>query len=865
MPAFFQAQRIIVGPLTSSFSTTPSLLVQPFYSTGSGCDVLIKFGNFNRVSEEYNNFKEYVAPFVGGGRNTSALDFARTPLLGGIMYSLLSASNDRWEDFGSFYVHTDVQHIEETLKDLFLKTCGAWYANPGSLEMHDLARDYLQLFDFTFEDLNSLIGNHIPSIRGKHFLYFKSLSKIKRLFTNPMIVCAEKLFSCPTYVCITHGNFNQHNILVDNNRQAWLVNFQYTCQGHILRDISRLDTVIRIQLLRAEEATLDERLVLEEALCRIERFSQVTQLTGMFSTDNQALLKAYTIVASLRCLAYQLVSKNPMDDLREYYVALLYNALHTLSMPNLPIVQREHALLSASILAERLGLEIRHSFTDDVLEAHIAISNRSYESHQKLTAIILKRLGTLSSTLISSIHFDIGTLWEIVLPEMHLKLANRKAILLLRQEEIQNDSYKELQQIATDHALIIIIDIADVAHSPFQDSPRTIWFSYNVLLEIIELSQDQLPGWFERFLITRTEKNVKLTLIPYHTKGAAKLFVGREYELKRMTQLDKLGGMITGAHHSGKSSLLHQLGIQLQEKNFTVIGPLQLGSIGFQTLFERTLKKLNITASPDMTPEHWASALRDQSERLTKPVFLLDEVDELLKLDTQNGFILGRQMRSLHHEGYCYFYLAGLQKLRNAVYYEYGPFRNFTNEAIITGVTEEESRQLIQRPMNDIGFDISDEQATRIFKGTAGVPYLIQDFCIHLLCSLPHEQANNPKIEDSAIDKIEMSHTYHTTVRRYYDYAQEWDSRCIMLCAVLHKEINRQEIMQEFIKNDAPLERSRLDTLLDFLVDFGILQPLPATNLYSILPGYLSQAYMARDPVNLLHSLFKERDRKGEM
>src|SRR5262249_17956029 len=156
-------------------------------------------------------------------------------------------------------------------------------------------------------------------------------------------------------------------------------------------------------------------------------------------------------------------------------------------------------------------------------------------NYEKMTGIILRLLRALSSTIISSIHFDIGTLWEIVLPEMHLKLTNRKALLLLRQEEIQNDRYKELQRIATDHALIIIIDIADVAHSPFQDSPRTIWLSSSALLETIELSQDQLSGWFERFIITRAEENIKLTLIPYHTKGDAKLFVGRESQLQCMT------------------------------------------------------------------------------------------------------------------------------------------------------------------------------------------------------------------------------------------------------------------------------------------------------------------------------------------
>ena len=54
--------------------------------------------------------------------------------------------------------------------------------------------------------------------------------------------------------------------------------------GHILRDFAELDTVIRYQLLKEEEATLEERLALEEALTLPERFSEVSELPGRLQT-----------------------------------------------------------------------------------------------------------------------------------------------------------------------------------------------------------------------------------------------------------------------------------------------------------------------------------------------------------------------------------------------------------------------------------------------------------------------------------------------------------------------------------------------------------------------------------------------------
>ncbi len=57
----------------------------------------------------------------------------------------------------------------------------------------------------------------------------------------------------------------------------------------------------------------------------------------------------------LRTLAHKLVAQNPGDDISEYYIALFYNAVNTLRFYGLSSAQREHALLSASLLADQLG------------------------------------------------------------------------------------------------------------------------------------------------------------------------------------------------------------------------------------------------------------------------------------------------------------------------------------------------------------------------------------------------------------------------------------------------------------------------------------------------------------------------------
>ena len=354
---FHQANSVIVKPLTAGFSGMGVLHVKPFYRIrGRGQEVVVKFGDLHKIEEEHNNFKEYVQPLIGGARNSTVVDVHYTPRLGGIIYSLLGASNDELVDFGTFYHNADLPRIKNTLDGFLRDTCGSWYDSPGYLRPLDLPADYKRLFHYSSTRLERIVARQLKSVQGKQRLSFDALNS-NRTFTNPLL--ATKTFSSvhSTYVSITHGDCNPYNLLVDKAGRIWLIDFQQTGESHILRDIAMLDSVVRLQLLTSEEATLEERLFMEEALSSAESFSQVEQLLTNFSTENQALNKAFATVVHLRTLARNLVAKNSGEGIREYYIALLYTAMSTLQFFSLPLRQREHALLCASLLTDKVGIE----------------------------------------------------------------------------------------------------------------------------------------------------------------------------------------------------------------------------------------------------------------------------------------------------------------------------------------------------------------------------------------------------------------------------------------------------------------------------------------------------------------------------
>lgn len=353
---FHDAESILVKPLMPGRSGTVVCEVRPFYpAIGGGSPLVVKLGDAQQILQEYHSFKEYVERLVRGGRCTSVHGLRRTVLLGGLIYSFLGAG-DQLENFATFYRRSEISGLTQALDQLFLTTCMDWYANANRQQLLDLTRDYQQALCFTPEKLEKAL-NQLRTIQGPdHSLYFEAVPHWQA-FKNPLHAIAGKSLVFPTYTSPTHGDFNQHNLLVDSAGSIWMIDFQGTGQGHILRDLVALDAVIRFQLLTAAEATLEERLEMEQALCRITHFSQMEQLAGMFQTSNPALAKAFALVAYVRVLAgHHMVRHNPDDDFNEYYAALLYTALNTIRFKTLEQEQREHALLSACLLVDKLGL-----------------------------------------------------------------------------------------------------------------------------------------------------------------------------------------------------------------------------------------------------------------------------------------------------------------------------------------------------------------------------------------------------------------------------------------------------------------------------------------------------------------------------
>ncbi len=354
---FADAQSVRVRPLTPGWSGAGVLQIQPFYRDGGkGRDLLVKFGAIESIATEYANFQKHVQNFISEGRSSVVLHTRRTVHLGGIIYSLLGAGGDQMKDFATFYHESTTAEIKKSLFQLITRTCENWYANRTSLQQLDLAAIYQKVFGFQPGRLEAALNRALQTLdieRRPHVILFNALPE-GRTFTNPLPI-ADQTLACFSHLSISHGDLNPHNMLVDESNRIWLIDFQSTGESHILRDIATLDAVVRFQILQTHEASLEERLAFEEILCSAESYTHLETLDQSFHSDNPALRKAFDTVVYLRTLARHTMSSSRRAEIHEYYIALMYIALNTLRFTEtLSTLQRQHALLSASLLADRL-------------------------------------------------------------------------------------------------------------------------------------------------------------------------------------------------------------------------------------------------------------------------------------------------------------------------------------------------------------------------------------------------------------------------------------------------------------------------------------------------------------------------------
>eukprot|EP01087_Luapelamoeba_hula_P018930 TRINITY_DN6185_c0_g1_i1.p1 TRINITY_DN6185_c0_g1~~TRINITY_DN6185_c0_g1_i1.p1 ORF type:complete len:939 (-),score=88.84 TRINITY_DN6185_c0_g1_i1:55-2847(-) len=324
---------------------------------------ILKLGPRKLIARERVNFER--VQDIMGNHAPSILGFADFKERSGIKFAY-AAMTQRGEvaTFRSLYNSgAPLKRIDRVLVDLFEEVLGPMYAG------HQFERlCLLDYYDFNGKgwswavggtDTPSKVKERVADIMG---VADGSIENILfpggQVYRNVATFLEHDLPTIPrrateqNLVAFQHGDLNGGNILIDDNRNVWVIDFADTGRGHILKDIAKLEAEVTWAWTHIEnDQELAEALLITQVLTNIKDLSEPLpeHIEGLVSTH---IIRAYETVRILRQLAGTIV-KTYRNPLQMSIVQLRY-ALHTLCYPHIPRYQKMWALASACGYAQHL-------------------------------------------------------------------------------------------------------------------------------------------------------------------------------------------------------------------------------------------------------------------------------------------------------------------------------------------------------------------------------------------------------------------------------------------------------------------------------------------------------------------------------
>lgn len=347
---FASADSLFITQIQAGQSGAGIAEVEAVYNTQAAEPVILKFGKKETIQREHENYKTHIEKFVGAHSSTQ-LDYAPGRVMGAIRYSLVGTEVGALGSFASYYVRQEIEAICNAFDNLFNVTCGRWYNNK---EQPRVRRNLVKLYEEGLHIVHPVTGENrwgeLWEIAGRTGVDLAQerlrFPGIAGDFANPKRWLEQKNYQIyrPVWRAVTHGDLNEHNILVTEDGRTWLIDFYRTGVGHILRDVVELETAVKFNLTPI--ADLEVYRQFEEYLLAQKQINRPPT-----PDPGYPYARALAAIGHLRNIADNFTGTD--KDMVEYNIALL---LQTLNLLRLNFMRPHHLkiLLSASMLCEWL-------------------------------------------------------------------------------------------------------------------------------------------------------------------------------------------------------------------------------------------------------------------------------------------------------------------------------------------------------------------------------------------------------------------------------------------------------------------------------------------------------------------------------
>jgi hypothetical protein len=357
-------------------------------------------------------------------------------------------------------------------------------------------------------------------------------------------------------------------------------------------------------------------------------------------------------------------------------------------------------------------------------------------------------------------------------------------------------------------------------------------------------------------------------LSPYETDSVVfgEKFFGRRNEIDKITSNETTSYVIFGSRRMGKTSLLRHLEYIYNSKKFSIDinRPNSGKAIFLSCLGANDLSSFQQLLISALAPsDYWKDSFQKLARKKSREVFtqnyfknlalkykmgillLLDEIDAMIESPDCEEIV--KFQRMLTTVGYR-FIQTGYRAVWREMQKNEGSFWNFSDPLHIAQFNRNDSLELIERPMENMGIKLADGIAHAIYQETGGIPNYIQHYCSVIVSEA---QINNKKEVDRNIfgiidgspnfDRIVMN-SIHQNIRLP-------EEKLIAYVAAISKKDNFS-IFQilDFCK------KQKIDNLLyddirkniDILIKMGFVQPV-GQDLYRLIAPITKKALRKRN------------------
>ncbi len=350
---YADAARVVIEPLHGGFSAQTFQVASFDKHERKLRPTVLKVANRAMITRESERCQQYALPYIFNN-SASVLGTEFQGDKGALVYNFVGIGGEESQlKWLTHYFHQEKMEILGPLFDkIFLKILKPWYGQPVKSTIfpfkdHDPTLTFFPHIYQTVSDLFSINADD----------QYIEIAESSRPVLNPYWFLKHEYpkrrdQGIHYFEGICHGDLNMQNILLDENRNIYLIDFSETKPRSVISDFARLEAIFL-----TDNAPLENQDDMNAYLHFISGFYAAKSLQEIpeFTYTGQHQEKAQKHMAlalKMRKYAFESTQGNP--DIIPYYMALLEWVLPVVCYYSQPEMNKRLSMYISSLLCEKV-------------------------------------------------------------------------------------------------------------------------------------------------------------------------------------------------------------------------------------------------------------------------------------------------------------------------------------------------------------------------------------------------------------------------------------------------------------------------------------------------------------------------------